>query len=343
LQSGAIHMEIGTLYRHGWTISALAREFQLSRTTIREEVRSEEQRRYRARVRPKALNEAQKAHVRRRMSVCPQIRGTILYRELCREYGYDGSYPTFMREVRPLWAEPEAEPDVRFETDPGVQTQIDWAHLGDQRLGSELKPLFAMVAVLGASRVPSVRFATNRTRATTLAEVTQCLSDLGGVTGEILTDRDPAFCMGATRDGRAILAPEWVDLCQRMGTVPRACRPYRAKTKGKVERLVREVKEDFLPWLSGQVLPAEPSLDDYNRMARTWREEVILPRRHRTTGLVLAQAWQSEQPFLRSLPPGLPYLSAAQPQAPPNVIDLRSRLLGEHVVVRDLAEYEAAL
>jgi transposase len=37
--------------------------------------------------------------------------------------------------------------------------------------------------------------------------------------------------------------------------VPRACRPYRAKTKGKVERMIRELKESFLPWLSRQLLP----------------------------------------------------------------------------------------
>ena len=70
-----------------------------------------------------------------------------------------------------------------------------------------------------------------------------CLDDLGGGTKEILTDRDPAFCIGATRDGSAILAPEWVDVCALLGVVPKACRPYRAKTKGKVERMVRELKK----------------------------------------------------------------------------------------------------
>jgi transposase len=56
-----------------------------------------------------------------------------------------------------------------------------------------------------------------------------------------------------TSDGSAILAPEWVDLCNLLGEVPRACRPYRAKTKGKVERMIRELKESFLPWLSRQL------------------------------------------------------------------------------------------
>ena len=80
---------------------------------------------------------------------------------------------------------------------------------------------------------------------------------LGGVTPEVLTDRDIAFCVGSTSDGRAILAPEWVDLATVLGVIPKACRPYRAKTKGEVEPMVRELKERLLAWLSGQVLPRQ--------------------------------------------------------------------------------------
>jgi hypothetical protein len=201
-----------------------------------------------------------------------------------------------------------------------------------------------LVAVLGYSRAPALRFATDTTRPTTLARLVDCLADLGGAPREVLTDRDPAFCVGATADGRAILAPAWVDLCGALGVVPKACRPYRAKTKGKVERLVREVKEGFLPWLSGQSLPARPLLADYDALARRWVEEVILRRRHRTTGRVVGEAWAAERPLLAPLPPrllggatGLPALPAAGPPEP------RLRALGAHVEVRDLAEYEAIL
>jgi hypothetical protein len=70
-----------------------------------------------------------------------------------------------------------------------------------------------------------------------------------------------------------------------LGTTARACRPYRAKTKGKVEPIIREVKEDFLPWLTGQGLPPRPSLFDYDEIGRRWAIEVVAKRRHRTTGL----------------------------------------------------------
>ena len=51
--------------------------------------------------------------------------------------------------------------------------------------------------------------------------------------------------------------------------MPKACRPYRAKTKGKVERMVREVKESFLVWLAGQALPPVVSIADYDALAST--------------------------------------------------------------------------
>jgi transposase len=132
--------------------------------------------------------------------------------------------------------------------------------------------------------------------------VLRCLVDLGGLTREILTDRDPAFCIGATSNGSAILAPDWVDLCAVLGVVPRACRPCRAKTKGKVERMIRELKRSFLPWLSRQLLPPRPTLADYDALARRWIQEVVLKRRHRTTKRVVGEAWLDERLQLRAMP-----------------------------------------
>jgi transposase len=334
-------MEIKVLHDHGWSISQLAREFGLSRTTVRRELESAEPRRYAPRTKPSALSPAQLAHVERRLAGCPGIRGTLLYHELCRDYGYQGSYPAFIRHLRPLRPATRVEPVVRFETDPGLQLQTDWAELGCWPLEEAMVDRYALVAILGYSRVPAVRFATDHTRATTLARFVDCVADLGGSPREILTDRDAVFCIGQTSDGRAIFAPEWVDLCGVLGAVPRACRPYRAKTKGKVERLVREVKERFLGWLTGQVLPAAPTLADYDRLALAWRTELVLPRRQRTTGQVVADAWALERPLLAPVPARL-LVHPAAPRPAPAVIDLTARRLGEHVAVRDLAEYEVA-
>lgn len=65
-----------------------------------------------------------------------------------------------------------------------------------------------MVAILGCSRAPAFRFSIDQTRPSAFTTLLGCLDDLGGVTREMLTDRDPVFCVGATSNGSAILAPE---------------------------------------------------------------------------------------------------------------------------------------
>jgi transposase len=339
-----MNVEIKILHRHGWSISQIARECGLNWRTVKREVLSDGPRRYPDRGTPTAFTPAQRAHIERRLAVCPTIRGTDLHRELRRDYRYAGSYPSFARHFEGLRPGVTREPVIRFETDPGVQLQTDWAHFGPFLLEDRLTDLYGLVSILGYSRAPAIRFATDHTRKTTFTCLLHGLDDLGGIPEEILTDRDPAFCIGASSDGRAILAEAWVDLCAVLDVVPKACRPYRAQTKGKVERMVRELKESFVPWLSGQVLPLRPTLDDYDRLARQWIAEVVLPRRHRTTKRIVGEAWQEEQPLLRPVPPRLLQQPASDPiPVPNNVIALQQRREGEHVEVRDLTEYEVAL
>src|SRR3982074_949259 len=294
-------MELKALSRLGWSVTALAREYGLSRTTVYKELASPGPRGY-GRAKPTELNEAQRIHIDRRLRVCPGIRGSDLHAELRYEYSYGGSYPAFQRHLRLLRPDQGKDPEIRFETGPGLQTQVDWAKLGLFPLGEQLVELSAMVAILGLSRAPAIRFATDQTRPTSFERLPRCLQDLGGVTREILTDRHVAFCIGATSQGHAILAPEWVDLATLLGVVPKACRPYRAKTNGKREQLIRALKESSVPWLSGQLLAPAPTLVDYDALARRWIQEVVLRRRHRTTQRIVGYAWADERPLLRAIP-----------------------------------------
>ena len=77
------------------------------------------------------------------------------------------------------------------------------------------------------------------------------------------------------------------------------------KTKGKVERVNREVQESFLAWLTGQVLSPRPTTADYDAFARQWLAEVVLPRRHRTTKRVIAEAWNEGAAAARGGPGSL--------------------------------------
>ena len=113
--------------------------------------------------------------------------------------------------------------------------------------------------------------------------------------------------------------------------------------------MVREVKESLLPWLSGQQLPPRVTLAYYDTLARQWVGEIVLPRRHRTTARIVGDAWAEERGVLRPIPARVLSRLAGDDALPtppctlPTVIDLEQRRRGEHVEVRDLAEYEVAL
>jgi hypothetical protein len=106
--------------------------------------------------------------------------------------------------------------------------------------------------------------------------------------------------------------------------------------------MIRELKESFLAWLSGQVLPLHPTLADYDALARRWVEQIVLRRRHRTTKRIVGEAWAEERPRLRPIPERI-LLSLGNPvilPLPATTVDAEQRRLGEQVELRDLAEYE---
>jgi hypothetical protein len=91
-----------------------------------------------------------------------------------------------------------------------------------------------------------------------------------------------------------------VALLNHYGSAPKACKPYRAKTKGKVERPFRYIRQDF--FLAREFR----NIDDLNTQFTSWREGVANPRVHATTGRVVDEAFVEEQPALIALP-ALPY------------------------------------
>jgi hypothetical protein len=102
--------------------------------------------------------------------------------------------------------------------------------------------------------------------------------------------------IGEDEGGLVVYNRGLVDLARHYGFHPRACRPYRAKTKGKVERPFRYIREDF--FLGG----AFHNLDDLNGQLRHWLDVVANPRVHATTRRVVNEAFAEEKASLRPLP-----------------------------------------
>lgn len=170
---------------------------------------------------------------------------------------------------------PEPDPVVRFETPPGKQAQVDFAEF---RFAWGKR--YALLVVLGYSRLLWLRFFESQTMRTLLLGLEEAFRYFGGVPQEILFDQMKAVI---TRDlrldgGGLIHTAEFLRFAAHWDFTPRACRPYRAKTKGKVERPIRYVRENFV---YAREFLGDPDLD-HQRLV--WLDSKANVRIHRTTG-----------------------------------------------------------
>jgi Integrase core domain len=150
--------------------------------------------------------------------------------------------------------------------------------------------------VLGYSRLIWCRFVVHQDMQSVLRCHIAALEAIGGAPREILYDRMKTAVIGEDPDGLVIYNRALLDLARHYGFQPRACRPYRAKTKGKVERPFRYIREDFFLGASFR------NLDDLNTQMRHWLDTVANPRVHATTQRVVNDAFAEEKPTLKPLP-----------------------------------------
>jgi transposase len=289
------------LHRHGASISAIARRVGLDRKTVRRYIaRGLEPPVYGPRKPKTTLLQPFERYLRERIASVPQLSGRRLHREL-RELGYAGGYTMvtdFLREIRPA---PAPAFEHRFETPPGHQAQVDFAHFRTvftDQLGTE-RIVWLFSLVLGHSRMLWGRFVLHQDLPTLLRCQAAAFEVLGGVPEQILYDRmRPVFSREDPISGHIIYNPTLVACARHYSYLPKACRPYRAKTKGKVERPFRYIREDFFLGRSFR------NLDDLNAQFTQWLDQVANARLHATTKRVVAEHFAEERPMLQPLPAG---------------------------------------
>lgn len=171
--------------------------------------------------------------------------GVVLLREL-RAQGFTGGYQQVQRALQPLrttrqWA---ARATVRFETGPGEQAQVDFGQLSVW-IGDVVTPVHIFVFTLGFSR-RTVAYAYRNERLDTLLDGHErALRHFGGVPLSCLYDNPRTITLGRSA-GQVLWHPRFEDFARYYGFTPRACQPYRARTKGKVESGVKYVKRNAL-------------------------------------------------------------------------------------------------
>jgi transposase len=278
-------MEIGILCRQGLGIRAIARQLDISRNTVRSYLRGEAVTRPERRGpgRPRTL-EPYEVWLRKRVAAAAPIRlpATALHREI-RAMGYTGTDRTVRRFLATLYPPAPAEPVVRYETPPGRQAQMDW---GEYRLGRQ--KVYSFVGVLGYSRWLYVEYVDSTCAEVLVACHRRMFQDFGGIPREMLYDNMRTVVARRDAYGRGrhrFHDPLWA-LANECGYRPVLCRPYRPRTKGKVERSIHYIANSFFyPLLTRLQLEGEAlDLDRLNAEARLWSGSVANVRVHGTTG-----------------------------------------------------------
>jgi len=293
-------MMILELHRQGVSVTAIARRTGRDPKTVRKYIeRGIEAPVYGPRSvgRPSKLA-AYLDFLRERVTAFPDLSAARLTREI-RELGYAGAYTAVKRYLAAIRPEHGPKPyEVRFETPPGVQAQVDFARFvvafADDPATSRIVWLFSLV--LGHSRFIFARYVLHQDLQTLLRCHIQAFAALGGVPIEILYDRMKTAVTGEDDGGHIVYNRSLLALAQHYRFQPRACRPYRAKTKGKVERPFSYIRRDFFLGRSFR------NLDDLNAQLIGWLDTVANARVHGTTQRVVAEAFAAEQPELQTLP-----------------------------------------
>lgn len=226
-----------------------------------------------------------RAIIHDRLTTYPELSATRLFDEV-RAAGYAGGITQVRDYVARVRPRAEPEPLVRFETAPGHQAQVDFAEFR-----FPWGKRYALLVVLGYSRLLWVQFYPRQTLATIITGLEAAFAYFGGVPHELLFDQLKAVIVDDQRagGGKLLEHPEFLRFARHWSFRIRACRPYRAKTKGKVERPVRYLRNNFV---YGREFVGDA---DLNAEVLHWLDTTANQRVHRTINAVPRERFEADE------------------------------------------------
>lgn len=191
--------------------------------------------------------------------------------EKLMEQGCDCKYTIVRQYVATRKADLNEKATVRFETMPGLQGQVDWGFFENYKVleNGEYKKLYCFLMILGYSRMRYIEFVTDMSTTTLIKCHINAFRYFGGYPEEILYDNmKQVVVKRLMKQSESELNKQFEDFAGFYGYKPVLCRPYRGQTKGKVERTVRYVRENFMVGIKYK------SLADLNSQAHAWCNKI---------------------------------------------------------------------
>jgi len=273
------------------------------------------------------------------------IPTTVIFEDI-KKLGYTGSLRWLQQvmqrhELRDRILKEEL---VRFETNPGKQFQVDWIEFPKNNLS-------AFVATMGHSRVSYVQYVNNEKIETLIECHLNAFKYFGGVPHEGLYDNMKTVIIkrNAYGYGKHKLNPMFEDFAKHCGFTIKVCKPYRAKTKGKVERFNHYLRYSFHNALGVRLAMKnyELNIDNANSEVLKWLDNVANVRIHSTTLQKPSILLKEELPYLNALPK--PY-NGIHPKNSDDIIIQDSSIIKTNIPIsvinipqRDLQSYDTLI
>jgi transposase len=224
----------------------------------------------------------------------PRLVATRIY-EMTQLRGYTGGVTQLRRLVAQLRPR-RHEAFLSRRVFPGEEAQVDWGHFGRVLVGKAVRALSCFVMALSYCRDFYFEFFFDQRLESFLRGHVRAFETFEGVPRVCLYDNPRSVVI--ERRGDAIhFNPQLIELSAHYHFQPRPCHPYRGNEKGRVERIIRYLREGFYAARSFV------SLEELNRQARSWRQEVARARPWPDDRqLSVAEAYEKEKPRLMPLP-----------------------------------------
>lgn len=276
-----------------WPVGTIARELSMHHTTVQRVLSQSGI--SATTVSPRSsMVEPYIAFILQVLTKYPRLHASRLF-HMVRERGYTGGPDHFRRLIGRLRPRPAAEAYLRLHTLPGEEGQVDWGHFGKVQIGSAQRTLWAFVMVLSWSRQIFLRFYLSAAMPSFLRGHVDAFGFFGGVPRVLLYDNLKSAVL--ERSGQAIrFHPTMLELSAHYRYEPRPVAIARGNEKGRVERAIRYVRDNFFAARTWS------DVHDLNAQADTWTTTIAADRRWRNDGaLKVREAFAQEQPLLRPL------------------------------------------
>ncbi|MDQ3231198.1 MAG: IS21 family transposase [Pseudobdellovibrionaceae bacterium] len=214
--------------------------------------------------------EQYEAKVLETLSIYPKLSASRIYLML-KEQGYKGRLRTVQRWVKPLRPRVAARVFQEVHVLPGEQAQVDWGSFGSLSVGKAKRRLNAFVIVLSYSRAIYVRFTFDQTLESLLECHRHSFQYFSGIPRNIFYDNMRTVV--SDRIGSKIrFQKDLLNFAAHYLFAPNACGPYQPQSKGRVERAIRFLRENFF------IARDISTIEQLNMEVLEWCKQTVMAR-----------------------------------------------------------------